>query len=140
MPVVAAGRAETSPVGQAEQQEDKLGIPQPDEQPEKLEKSDEVPSSADDVKLDSTAIPSGSLADDDSKEEASTPDKDPQVGLPAPFPHQSQASAKSQGLSAGLLLWQALTRYSSFVRCKANDRKSSVSVEKTVLGFAHHGL
>ena len=35
-----------------------------EEQPEKLEKSDEVPKASEDVELDSTAIPSGSLATD----------------------------------------------------------------------------
>ena len=38
--------------------------PTQEEQPDKLEKSDEVPATSEDVQLDSTAIPSGSLVTD----------------------------------------------------------------------------
>lgn len=38
--------------------------PAQEEQPDKLEKSDEVPATSEDVQLDSTAIPSGSLVTD----------------------------------------------------------------------------
>ena len=54
--------------------------PVAEEQPEKLEKSDEVPETAEDVQLDSAAIPSGSLATD-TKEEAQPSEAAPQVLL-----------------------------------------------------------
>lgn len=51
----------------------------PKEQPEKLEKSDEVPEVSADVQLDSTAIPSGSLATDTQQSESPSVDKETQV-------------------------------------------------------------